>query len=171
MISIAKIVGFNSLPQGSFRFHKFWEPISQTPSKTRLCLDTDLHSLERAKSNISNNLRRSGTSKVDQGLVLARILWASNIRVILLKELVESEFASTLGTVTKQGRHPTTEKALEALLLEQNTKPRRDVLILSRVDLKSTSKHDLGSVSSKVYKDNKHQQLMRNLTLDIPTHP
>ena len=126
---------FNS-PSIAFRFNKLGKTIRQTSCKARLCLHTDLHSLHWTEGNICNEFSRSRSRKVNQGLVLCSILRASNVWVILLEEFVETELACSLSTVSKQGGYPASEKTLGALLFQQNTKTRRDALVLSRIDLK-----------------------------------
>jgi hypothetical protein len=100
-----------------------------------LSLDPYLNGLKGAKGNISNQFSRCRSSKVDQSFVLGCILRTSNIRVVFFEELVEPEFASTLSTVTKQGRHPTPEETFHPLLPEKNSKTRPDALVLCRVNL------------------------------------
>lgn len=122
-------------PSVSFGLDKLRKPIGHSSSEPRLCLNTDLDSFKRAKCNIGNDLSGSRTSKVDEGLVLGSELRSSKIRVVLLKELVESKLASTLSTVTQQSRNPPTEKSFNSLFLHQDPKTRGDALVLRWINL------------------------------------
>lgn len=127
---------FSVVPRNTLRFYKLCEPICQTPSKTRLSLDANFDGLHGAESNVCNYFGRCRTSKVYQSFVLGCILCSNLVRIELLEELVKSKLAGTLSTVTKQGRHPPPEEPSRSLLLEQNSKTRRDILVLCGVDLK-----------------------------------
>lgn len=95
----------NSLvkPRGSFSADKLGEAIREASSKAGLSLNTNLNGLKGAEGDISDDLSRRGTCKEDQGLVLGSILRASNVGVVFLEKLVESELAGSLHAVSKQG--------------------------------------------------------------------
>lgn len=124
------------LPKIAFRFDKLREPIRQTPGKPRLRLHSHFHCLHGAECYISNEFSRSRPCKVDQGLVFCSILGSSNIRVILLEELIEAKFACPLSAVTKKRWHPAPKEAPETLLFEKDTKSWWNALVLSWINLK-----------------------------------
>jgi len=75
--------------------NKLGVSITKSVSKSRHSLDLDLDSFHGAKSNISEELGRSGSGKEDGGLVGISVV-SSHVGVVFLEELVETEFAGSL---------------------------------------------------------------------------
>ena len=69
-------------------------------------LRADFHSLERTESDIGKELCRGGSAEVKAGLVLVRILFASQIGVELLEVFVSAILERSLGLSWCQRDHP-----------------------------------------------------------------
>lgn len=95
----------------------------QASSEAGLSLDPNLNGLEGAESNVGNKLGGCGARKIYERLVSSRILRTCNVGVVLLEEFVESELASSLCTVTKQGGAHPLKKPLAPCSLSRTPKP------------------------------------------------
>jgi hypothetical protein len=78
----------------------------------------DTGGLERAQSDISEELTSRGGGEVDGGTVLLGGLVADEVDGLLLEELVSSEFERTLEEVTGEGRSETGHESASTLILD-----------------------------------------------------
>jgi len=98
-------------------------------------LDLDLDHFHGAKSNVSEDLSRSGTSKVDQTTVVVSVLLTSQVRVEVLEVLVETELEHTLERVTNSSGSPTLPDGGTTLLSNDGLDGTQETLVLAGVDL------------------------------------
>lgn len=80
--------------------------------------ETNTGGLERAESDISEELGGSGRSKVDGSAVVGGSLVAELVDALLLEELVSTELEGTLEEVTGKGRANASPERAETLLGE-----------------------------------------------------
>ena len=68
----------------------------------RAGLDLDLGHFEGAESDISEDFSGSGTDKPDSGLVFLRKLFAGEVHVVILEELIETVLEHSLKRVADE---------------------------------------------------------------------
>jgi hypothetical protein len=98
-------------------------------------LDLDLCHFKRAKSDVGEDLSRGGTSKPDEGLVLLGGLLASQVRVGILEDLIETVLEHALEGVTDESWAKTFPETLGALLSREELEGLTKALVLAGVDL------------------------------------
>lgn len=87
------------------------EARDQTRSKAGLSDETDTGSLERAESDVSEELSGRGRREVDSGAVVGSGLIAELVDPLLLEEFVTSELEGALEEVTGGGGTETSEES------------------------------------------------------------
>jgi hypothetical protein len=97
------------------------ETADQTAGKGGLRDETDTSGLERAQSDISEELGESGRSQVDSSAVVSSGLVTELVDELLLEELVTTELEGTLEEVTGGGRTETSQQSAGTLLLDDLT--------------------------------------------------
>jgi hypothetical protein len=84
-------------------------------------LHADFDGFERAETDVSEELSRSGTSEIDPSLVLDSSLGSSQIGVELLEELVASIFERALDAVAEESGRATGVNATDAVCFDDLT--------------------------------------------------
>lgn len=92
------------------------ETAGETASEGGLRDETDTGSLQRAESNVGEELGSSGRGEVNRGSVLRGTLVAELVDALLLEELVTSELEGTLEEVTSSGGAETSEESASTLV-------------------------------------------------------
>lgn len=90
----------------------------KTAGEGRLGDKTDTGSLERAQSDISNELSGTGRGEVDGGAVVLGSLVADGVDGLLLEELVSTELEGTLEEVTGGGGTESSQESASTLVLD-----------------------------------------------------
>ena len=102
-------------PSNTLSSHNLANTIERSLRERRhSSLHPDLHSLERTKSNIGQELCRSRTSQVYSRLILHSILLSSKIGVELLEEFIPAILQSSLNRVSEEGGRTTCVQSAKA---------------------------------------------------------
>lgn len=92
------------------------EAASETASEGRLRDKTDTGGLQRAESNVGEELGSSGRGEVNRGSVLRGRLVAELVDALLLEELVTTELEGTLEEVPGSGGAEASEESASTLV-------------------------------------------------------
>jgi hypothetical protein len=98
-------------------------------------LDLDLGHLQGAESDIGEDFSRGRASKPDERLVLLRELLASEVRVGVFEDFIETVFEHPLERVADKGRPNTLPDTGLAFLLHESSYGGKETGVLLRVDL------------------------------------
>jgi hypothetical protein len=90
----------------------------ETSSELGVGDHSDTGGLERAQSDVSEELTGRGRSEVDGGAVLLGSLVADKVDGLLLEELVSSELEGALEEVTSEGWAETGHESASTLILD-----------------------------------------------------
>jgi hypothetical protein len=114
------------------------EASDQTVGKGRLGDETDTGSLERAESDIGEELSESRGGEVDGSAVLRGGLIAEIVDALLLEELISSELESALEEVSGGGGTETSPHGTGTLILNDLLESSdKTFVVLDRVELNS----------------------------------
>lgn len=94
------------------------KPTNQTTGEVRRRDKTDTGSLERAKGNRCEELRRGGANRVDGCAVLACLFGTKNIDRLLLEKLITAKFEGSLNEVTGKCWAEAGQKGTDTLILD-----------------------------------------------------
>jgi len=98
-------------------------------------LNLNLGHLPRAKSDIGEELSRSGASQPDGALVLFAGLLTGEVHVGIFEDLVETVLEGTLERVTNQGRPEAFPSTGDTLFGDDGSETGYKALVLGGVDL------------------------------------
>lgn len=114
------------------------ETTNKAASEGRLRHETDTSSLQRAQSNVGEELSKSGRDKVDRGSVVAGSVIAQEVDGLLLEELVTTELEGTLEEVTRNSGPKTRQQGTGAFILDDLTEAAEKTTVVGdRVQLDS----------------------------------
>lgn len=102
----------------TLRLEHLAEATDQTAGIGGLRDETDTGSLERAESNVGEELGSGGGGQVDTSAVVGGVLVADQVDGLLLEELVSSELEGTLQEVTGGGWAETGQQSAGTLILD-----------------------------------------------------
>jgi hypothetical protein len=92
----------------------------------------DTGGLERAQSDISEELTSRGRGEVDGGTVLLGGLVTDEVDGLLLEELVSSKLEGTLEEVTSEGRAKTSQESASTLILDDLANTADETAVVGR---------------------------------------
>lgn len=105
---------------------------------SRAGLNLDLGHLQRAESNVGEELGRRRASEPDGTLVFCRGLLTGQVHVGILEELVETVLEHSLEGVAHEGRADTFPETPAALLCGDHLEARDEAFIFARIDLRES---------------------------------
>jgi hypothetical protein len=109
--------------------------------------ETDTGSLERAESDVGEELRAGGGGEVDGSAVVACSLVADQVDGLLLEQFVTTELECTLKEVTGEGRANTGQEGTSTLILNDFSEATDEAVVI-RDGVELDSGLDAGSLVS-----------------------